>query len=242
MSLFFAIAKDIAVPHDETERHGRRYLMAFASREAADEWWRQVSDASSGKSETTIKRIEPQFYTYDSSRYEISGTVLDINAAPESRTKVMFTRLPERDSGNLCFIPFKSITDHESPGSFFIRSKVEPHIYWHEMSNGKIAASSKKRSKFLIRIDPPVGRSIMIGKDDILISPIRDSGLFVHSNIGDGGLRLTRNGLSWKFKDFKSRFVSYHPGLKAAGTSDVGNEVQIHAVQLGLGEEWELVH
>ena len=82
----------------------------------------------------------------------------------------------------------------------------------------------------------------MIDTDRVRIATVRDSTRkFVQSNIGDGGLRLTRTSIPWKFSDFKNRFVAYNPGLENACTSSVKEEKQVHRVQPWLGEEWELV-
>lgn len=116
MGLFYAIAKDIALE----EKDGKRYLMVFASREAADEWHRDVTDPHPRKSRTTIERVTPQFYIWDSTRYhDVSGTVQDPRSAPQSKDKVLFTLLPPRDAGELSIIPVQNITEHAS-GKWYV--------------------------------------------------------------------------------------------------------------------------
>lgn len=132
------------------------------------------------------------------------------------------------------------IANYLSAVSFFIRSKLEPRLYWHENGSGKIVASSTKRSRFCIRQVKGTAGSIMIDKDTVFISPIRDPLKYVRSNQGDGGLRITTSGFSWLFESFKTRFVSYNPKAPTAGTSSIGKECQVHCVGEN-GEEWELV-
>jgi hypothetical protein len=92
-----------------------RYLIVFASREVADEWWRAVTTANGGSNKfvQSLTRINPEFYTHDSGIANISTTLTD-PLGSQFRDKVIFTLLNDRDGRIFNVAPPQYITDHVS--------------------------------------------------------------------------------------------------------------------------------
>ncbi|KAM6497255.1 hypothetical protein JOM56_007728 [Amanita muscaria] len=60
--------------------HTQSYLITFPSPKVADSWWRTIltdSVESGYKEYSSIQRLSPQFYIYDSSKIDISKAVYD---------------------------------------------------------------------------------------------------------------------------------------------------------------------
>ncbi|KAF9520752.1 hypothetical protein BS47DRAFT_1335408, partial [Hydnum rufescens UP504] len=88
--LFYAYAKQ------RTDNWEGRYLIVFANRAAAGEWWRAVYDsvASGYERFREVKRVSPQFYTHDpASDGNIMHTIHDHRCARQFAHRVFFTRL-----------------------------------------------------------------------------------------------------------------------------------------------------
>jgi hypothetical protein len=91
-------------------------LIAFASRELADEWWRAVTTANGGNTKyaDSVKRINPQYYTHDPAIANIMSTITDPLSAPQFLDKVIFTLLSDRDGRSFNPVPPLNIKDHVS--------------------------------------------------------------------------------------------------------------------------------
>jgi len=224
-----------------------RYAISFASRDAADEWWRDLS----GKT-TTIKRVTPQYYTWTEADEKFMSY---FRTNSEFSGKGFFTSLP-RDG--LLVIPEANIRDHVNTETFFIRSKRDPSIYWHVDGSGNVEASRTKCTKFLISIKGDYdAKKIMIGTDDILItvafkaagsactcttcssctcSPCMCMGAssFLAAN-NNGKLVLGSSPTTFKFSDFKNGFEIE----SIANRDDSPSATAI--VKVDDGEAWELV-
>jgi hypothetical protein len=95
-----------------------RYLLIFANRAVADEWWRTVSNSTlSPALSSTIRRIDPQFFTYDPNKYDFSLFWQD----PRLKTFLNAFRgqmMAEPQCGGnpkgINIIPSQVITDHIS--------------------------------------------------------------------------------------------------------------------------------
>ncbi|KAG2093718.1 uncharacterized protein F5147DRAFT_657340 [Suillus discolor] len=57
--VFYAYVKYV------TDNSGYRYVITFASREVADEWWRAVSTSTVTSFVTSVQRVNAQFYTHN---------------------------------------------------------------------------------------------------------------------------------------------------------------------------------
>ncbi|KDQ60260.1 hypothetical protein JAAARDRAFT_191661 [Jaapia argillacea MUCL 33604] len=110
MSLFHAYLKNSV--DDAT----LRYVMTFASREVADEWWRIVSTPPSPYTKT-ITRISPQFYTHKNDPLLVCDFFCGRyhEATPPFLGRMFFTTLNRSDLGDgLAIIPPIDIADHVS--------------------------------------------------------------------------------------------------------------------------------
>ena len=108
--------------HDD---HYGRYIIIFATRTVADEWWRTLQDkVSEGKHTfSTIQRITPQFYLHDPGNRtngytgnSILTTLTHHNGTPEFMGKIIFSpQIHGRKwTGRMDVIPIQDITDHVS--------------------------------------------------------------------------------------------------------------------------------
>lgn len=82
-----------------------RYLIVFATRSVADEWWRVVSTTTNTQVAGSIQRITPQFYTHDPNKIVVANTILAGQVAAQFSTKMFFVLQTNRDAA----VPFEVI-------------------------------------------------------------------------------------------------------------------------------------
>ncbi|KAF9517998.1 hypothetical protein BS47DRAFT_1290216 [Hydnum rufescens UP504] len=214
--LFYAYAKQL------TENWDGRYLIIFADRATADEWWRAVYDsvASGYQRFREVKRVSPQFYTHDpASGGNIMQTINDQRCARRFVHRVIFSSLYDMVGRVYGVIPPLNYTDHISGRAYFIRSTLRPNQYWHY--DGKnIVISSTHQTKFTVSAQSArypradIDGLVMIHNDDVVIS-VRDT-------------TITVTGTSIPFAHFDGGF-STGEGGELIHTGD------------GYGDSWELV-
>lgn len=107
-----------------------RYLITFASRKVADQWWRAVTDSvANGYSRfSTITRVSPQFYTHNPyvEAGSIFETVNDEKVAKKLLGKVLFTLLVDRDGRTPSVAPVLNYTDHVSGNRYVLYNPTCP--------------------------------------------------------------------------------------------------------------------
>ncbi|KDQ16514.1 hypothetical protein BOTBODRAFT_106834 [Botryobasidium botryosum FD-172 SS1] len=220
MGLFYAYAKNI------NDDWSYRYLIVFASRSVADEWWRAVNGSGTAYA-TSVNRVTPQFYTHNPGTAIIANTVNDPKVASAFLNKVFFTLLNDRDGRILSVIPVQDYTDHVSGNLFYIRSKADPRDFWYTSDNHSISVSREKRTQFRITLRSGAKGTIMIASDDIYISipGLNDTAVGITS---DGALTTAASGAAtiFSFGDFNGSFKG-----------QIGSVV----VKTANGEAWELV-
>lgn len=92
-----------------------RYLVVFASRDVADEWWRTVSSANITRS---IIRVAPQYYTFEKNGGIDAITLsVDRDRFPQFESRVFITLLDDAWGRQLSIVPIQDITDHVSGNS-----------------------------------------------------------------------------------------------------------------------------
>ncbi|PVF92690.1 hypothetical protein CPB86DRAFT_717011 [Serendipita vermifera] len=215
-ALFYAYAKN------SRDDHTWRYLMVFASRDTADEWYRAVTDSvASGYTKFSgVRRLTPQFYVHDPNVGNIHQTINDAKCAANFLDRMFFTLLHDRDSRVLSTLPFPSgqYTDHISGGQYFIRSALEPSLFWfYDEDSKKMLASDKQRTRFTIRIADerrPQG-TVIIGTDEIRLTVHRPN--------------IIKPG------HYYTNILSQNPH------TDHGVNVARTVVHSPFGERWELV-
>ncbi|KZT23890.1 hypothetical protein NEOLEDRAFT_1068570 [Neolentinus lepideus HHB14362 ss-1] len=233
MGLFYAYVK-YSRDNDTT-----RYVMTFASREIADEWWRALSKTSYA---SYVTRVTPEFYTHDAASFNITNSVLIQDCTPQFLNKVFFTLLMDRGGRDVNHLPEQHVTDHVSGNVFFIRSKADPTQFWYcpNTSDGKVHLSRTDRTLF--RIDIANGQAnegkgtILIGTDNINIISV-STGKDMPVSVGDGGYVIAGSKLErFKFGDLKG-------GFKVSTEWDaVAEENAQVLVRTEVGENWELVN
>jgi hypothetical protein len=108
--------KNISFLQIDHDSHGR-YLIVFANRATADEWWRAVTDSvAAGYKIVEVKRLSPQFYSYSHAVNDshIHQTLTDSRIAARFLGRVFFTLLNDRDARDLSIAPVLNYVDHIS--------------------------------------------------------------------------------------------------------------------------------
>ncbi|KAF2757482.1 hypothetical protein EJ05DRAFT_529186 [Pseudovirgaria hyperparasitica] len=190
-------------------RDATRFVVSAADADTIDEWWR----AHQKHKGLRMERMSPDFYTI--------FLTLIVDAAGGTAVRNGAGMLDQA-----------SRTDHISGGTFYVRSKSEPSLYWWAAeTGGRIYATRQGRTRFQIRIDAEDDRSktVMIKSDRVVLCAAHDPKLKVSTEAGE--LCLDKHSDSFDFGDFKHRFL-------AGGMYD--KEV-VKRVDFGFGEEWELV-
>ncbi|KAF8638027.1 hypothetical protein AX16_010659 [Volvariella volvacea WC 439] len=202
MPLFYAYAKNI------NDDWSWRYLITFATRETADEWWIAVSNSSNAAYVNSIRRVTPQFYTHNPALANIALSITDASVAKQFLDRVFFTLINDRDGRIQSVIPVQDYADHISGNWFSIRSKAKPSEYWYcPPENGRIVVSTTHRSRFRVRnTDSSKNGKVMIGSDDIYISVKVGGEDRPISLLYDGSLVSSGEARTFKFRNFQDGF------------------------------------
>ena len=103
------------IPNDQAhDDWSYRYLIVFATRAIADEWWRAVSTSSVSRFPASIRRITPHFYTHDPGRAHIADALKTPKVATQFVGRVFMTLLDDRGGRQMHPIPSSLTTDHIS--------------------------------------------------------------------------------------------------------------------------------
>jgi hypothetical protein len=98
-----------------TDDWSSRYVITFASREVADEWWRAVSTTTVLKFKESIYRVSPQFYIHDPNLANAASSLTTAGVATQFLNKVFFLLLDDLGGRDLSIIPSPSnFVDHIS--------------------------------------------------------------------------------------------------------------------------------
>ncbi|KAG1838933.1 hypothetical protein DFJ58DRAFT_749168 [Suillus subalutaceus] len=233
--VFYAYVKQV------TDNSTYRYVIVFASRAVADDWWRAVSTSSVVKFTESIRRVNAQFYTHDVNLANAANSLTTTGVATQFLGKVFFTLQYDLGGRILSIIPplDNNFVDHISGNSFFIRSKASPNEHWYCPLQGtkSVYVSNTERTRFRIsRTSSSTAGTVMVGSDEIVITltavnlsinVLPENGQVIVSN-------APRTGL--KFSDFLGKFstgaILYKDG-KSLGSREL--------FYMEDGEEWELV-
>ncbi|KAG2356053.1 hypothetical protein BDR07DRAFT_477839 [Suillus spraguei] len=176
--VFYAYVKQI------TDDWSYRYVITFASREVADEWWRAVSTSTVGSFVSSVQRVNAPCF----SPLMNDQVGRDLSIIP----------------------PSDHFTDHISGNSFFIRSKVSPHEYWYcAQGNNSVYLSLTERTRFFVARDSQgTAGTVIIGSDDIIIT-LTTSNLSINVVTASGQVIVSpdpKSGL--KFSDLLNKFTA----------------------------------
>ncbi|KAG0699847.1 hypothetical protein DFH29DRAFT_27649 [Suillus ampliporus] len=224
-----------------------RYVIVFASRTVADEWWRAVSTSTNTKYSDSVRRVTPQFFTHDINQANAAYSINDTQVASRFLGKVFFTLLPDRDGHAMSIIPPSDFADHVSGNFFFIRSKVSPHEYWYcpgssvgnVTPNSKIYLSRNERTRFRVRLiseRKDATGTIMIGSDEIAIT-LTSANLSVRVSRSSHLIVSKSPEPGLKFSDLVNGFAMVTPPPDCDRESEDLKEL----FKTDDGEEWELI-
>ncbi|KAG2065953.1 hypothetical protein BDR04DRAFT_1082530 [Suillus decipiens] len=215
-----------------------RYMIVFASRAVADEWWRAVSTPNVGNFASSVQRVNAQFYTHDVSQVNAASSLTTAGVANQFLGKMFFMAIQSNLSSELCIIPSFDFVDHISEKSFFIRSKVSPYEYWYcpIQETKSVYVSRTERTRFRVSRDKEnTAGTVMIGSDEIIIS-LTAVNWSISIDAESSKVMVSNAPMSrLKFGDFLSKFT-------------VGTNLYMGGKSLDMkelfytehGEEWEL--
>lgn len=91
----------------EEDPYFYRYLIIFATREVADQWWRAIQTAAANNVAgwSTVSRKTPQFYTHKPTSKLIVESIREKNVAAQLSTQIFFQLLNDRDGRLVDIIP-----------------------------------------------------------------------------------------------------------------------------------------
>ncbi|KAG2365231.1 hypothetical protein BDR07DRAFT_1481610 [Suillus spraguei] len=228
--VFYAYVKQI------TDDWSYRYVITFASREIADEWWRAVSTSTVGSFVSSVQRVNAHFYTHNILVANSATSLTTAGVANQFIGKVFFTLMNDQVGRDLSIIPpCDHFTDHISGNSFFIRSKVSPHEYWYcAQGDNSVYLSLTERTRFFVTRDSQgTAGSVIIGSDDIIIT-LTTSNLSINVVTASGQVIVSPDSKSGlKFSDLLNKFTA-RPLLNQLG--DKTRKLFF----TDNGEEWEL--
>ncbi|KAF9893321.1 hypothetical protein FE257_011753 [Aspergillus nanangensis] len=202
---------------------GYRYIIMAPRMEIVDEWYRAIATK---KHDYDIRRVSPEFYTYNHHKLDVGHSTYSGRELPKFHDIMTFTPLDSRMSPTFTN---QGSVDRISGNTFYIRSKSDPRVFWHERG-GDIYASQRFRTRFrILNKDKIFGKQVMVDSDLISISPTTLLDGEVNVNDEDG-LCIDVVGTDIALGDLKSHFIPLWNGDNFRIIYDQGN-----------GEEWELV-
>jgi hypothetical protein len=145
-----------------------RYLITFASRGVADEWWRAVSTTTVVKFSESIQRVNAQFYTYNMARARISDSLATNGVATQFSNKMFFTLLDDESGRHLSVIPSPDFADHISGNSFFSFAQ-KSHLTTTGTVPYRLTAMRQTRSMFRV---PNALVSVLVSAAGALQGPL----------------------------------------------------------------------
>ncbi|KAG2036187.1 hypothetical protein BDR03DRAFT_960415 [Suillus americanus] len=208
--VFYAYVKHSA------DNWSARYVVTFASRAVADEWWRAVSTTTVVKFSESIRRVNAQFYTHHTGQANAADSLTTNGVATQFLNKMFFTLIDDLGGRHLTTIPSPDhFVDHISGNSFFIRSKVSPYDYWHcplssnSNASNAVYVSRTERTRFRISLsDRGTAGTVMIGSDEIVITLTTvNLSMSVIANSGQAIVSSAPTKSRFKFSDLLSRFT-----------------------------------
>lgn len=239
-----------------------RVTIIFATREHADRWWRAIADLQtsngSGGTYGHIKRISPQFYTYDYTKGTISDTIIKAKNTDKALLALSDFIIISANTnlygfggsqGPFDILPSQPIVDRVSGGIFSIQSKLDRTAFWYEADDGHVHMSNTERAKFCIWIadgnskEENHGR-IMVPSDEIYVTLLKaNSGTTRYLVITDDAqvvLSARRSKLS--FRDFFGGYYTANVLENSGGGKPSKPEgASIYFAESG-GDQWELIN
>lgn len=245
MSIFYVYMKWYRASDSGCSTRGR-LIVACESRYVADELFRALTTVKSrdGKIRYNfLDRKTPQFWSYDttdSSPWHAFEDVLGSALLPEFGTSVM-PLLPHegRDSHPCLVIPIVIGPDWVHNGSYFIRNKRQPDLYWYHL-DGNIHVSRRQKTKFRIsgaRFEKD-DRTILIRSDLVEICPLEKNVLrlqYINGTTNHDKLSVSGSPGGWRFGDFLGGF-----GTIWEGQGEMAQEFVTWTSNGKDGDEWEL--
>ncbi|KAG2099302.1 uncharacterized protein F5147DRAFT_712661 [Suillus discolor] len=231
--VFYAYVKHI------TTNTTYRYVITFASREVADEWWRAVSTSTVTSFVTSVQRVNAQFYTHNVSVANAANSLTTTGVATEFLGKVFFTLLNDLAGRGSSIIPrLEHFADHISGKSFFIRSKVAPYDYWYYPpscnATKAVYVSRTRRTRFTVsRTDSGTAGTVMIGPDNIVIT-LATVDLSVNVNATSGQVILSLAPLTGL--TLSTLLTNFTVGSSLSVDGETVDEL----LYTENGEQWEL--
>lgn len=224
-----------------------REILVFPNRQYADEFYnRCVTTLASGTSNPLddVVRHSPQFWSFSMNAESRPFYFIQSNAKDLVST-TMVARINGYDNnhatGAMPIIPNDptSNVEYRSGGSFYIRTKSTPHLYWYlrERTSSRVHLDPRKATKFQITQDDPTDQAndkrVLERKDLVRLTALTGTGSY---DVGVVGHTVMIMQFTYKF-----RFGSfYNQNLGVDWTID---DEPFLAFQVPhAGEQWELIN
>ncbi|KAL7276573.1 hypothetical protein RUND412_000415 [Rhizina undulata] len=245
MTIFFVYMRWHRETHSDTSRLGR-ILLTCESRYIADEFFRalQTVQGSDGRLlYSLMDRKTPDLWYYDTPNDNRWDQIVNILGTPgllsQFKPTVMVMLMNDWGGRDWPVIPAVSGPDYVHNGTFFIRNKRQPNLYWYSFE-GSIRVSDRQKTKFRIgssTIEQSL-QKIMIRDEEVEIRTLDNRSNPSYVTRGSNGSSVLQvcsdTSERWPFRNFQGRF----------GTTweDRGHGVQefVRYTEGEDGDEWEL--
>lgn len=218
MAIFYVYLK-WAPPSGSGSAESGRLLLTCESRYVADEFFRKLQvarNADGVKFYTLLSRTTPQFWSYATIGAEpwwTVTTILGTTLLEEFGEKIMVQILPSSKTTQARgwpILPTLDGPDWVNNGAYFIRSKRQPNLYWHQAGD-YIHVSGTQMTKFRVRavdfgVDDEKGK-VLVGSDRVVISPIGTATpLFMGKMPGFKNVWVSQDEQEWRFDSLRGGF------------------------------------
>ena len=233
------------------DEYNGREILVFPNRQYADEFFNRCIETKApgtNKPLTDVIRHSPQFWSYNMSD-ETRPFYFILENAKDLIGTTMAARISGYDnnhaSGAMPVIPDDptASVEYRSGGTYYIRTKSTPHLYWYIGSHNRIRLDTRKATKFQIdredaeQTEQTDSRRVLVRKDQVKLTALRSSG---SSDIGVWDNLVTTTHTPYRFA-FGS-FYNGDLGVDWDADNTIAGEGYVSYKVKHAGETWELVN
>ncbi|KAF5331797.1 hypothetical protein D9758_008314 [Tetrapyrgos nigripes] len=194
-----------------------RIVLAFTDSSTADEWWRAIADSENSLL-ADVRRVTPEMYIHNTAVFNMNRFFVETritNISQNFKGRLILTLQSDRGGRGIDIFPKQGVTDLISGNWFYIRSTVDPEMYWdYKTKEGypHVTVSRTGRSLFCVTATNTPTRTVMIRSDTVQLSTWGVGKVVINSE----GLLLTTGTAQWSFTFgnlASGRFVDTDAGL-----------------------------
>lgn len=243
MSIFYVYLRWFREADGRSADQGRQ-LLTCSSRYAADEFYRALEEVrfSDGRHWfTKLERQSPQYWSFDSVDSDPWHTVLYVlrtTGMDAYRKHIMTLWVPDATSRDFITTPIDTAPDWVHEGTYFIRNKRQPKLYWYHFE-GAVHISETQKTKFRVRgtAFAKGEKKVLIRSDVVEFRPV-DKGCsktpYLTQEHESTRIKVSWDKRVWKFGDLVGGF-----GTTWEKAGDTVHELLTTATD-DEGDNWEL--